>query len=163
MTTIKSVLEELATRGSKKEAINKLLDGPQNVYCTNASPSQPRINGIYKKSKNIKVSNSKISQKQSSNSLTRKSSSVRNHRGRKYVADDDAEVKQKYFGGTKVHEGNLSGYVYKEKDPRKYTSNNTSVNKAINYYSKMSKLFPRSKTNSKKRGAIILKGKDSRN
>lgn len=114
---------------------------------------------------NIKVSNPKIYQKPSSNSLSRKSSSVRNHRGRQYANEDDIEAKQKYFGSTKVQEGNLSGYVYKEANPiaRNYLSNNTSVNKAINYYSKASKMFPRSKTNSRKRGAVAFRGKDSRN
>lgn len=120
--------------------------------------------GIWARNKNsIKVTNSKAAQKQSSSSLTRKSSSVRNHRGRKYVANEELEARQKYFGSTKIHNGNLSGYVYKDTNLKNHGSNNTSVSKAINYYSQMLNLFPRSKTNSRKRGTFMVRGKDSRN
>jgi hypothetical protein len=53
-----------------------------------------------------------------------------------------------------------SGYNSKI-DTSMYAKNN--VNNTFNYYNKTSKILPRSKTNSRKRGTIMLKGKDSRN
>jgi hypothetical protein len=83
---------------SGKKTGNRIMDGPQNVYCTNASPSQPRFNSINRKA----IQGNRFTNNQSSNSLSRKSSSVRNYRGRKFTVQAEAEAKQKYFGNTRT-------------------------------------------------------------
>ena len=44
-----------------------------------------------------------------------------------------------------------------------YSYNGGNVNNTVSYYPKSTKIYPRSKTNSRKRGTVVLKGKDSRN
>lgn len=111
----------------------------------------------------MKISHPKITDERSATSLSRKSSSVRNYRGRKYTVQGDSDVKQKYFGNTRVGGAQTSNYLTNHDSSNNYTSGQTSVNNTVAYYNKSSKLFPRSKTNSKKRGTVILRGKDSRN
>lgn len=38
-------------KGSKRSTNHRIIDGPQNVYCANISPSQPRFNSITRKTK----------------------------------------------------------------------------------------------------------------
>ena len=111
---------------------------------------------------NIKISQPKISSSKFSSSLNRKSSSVRNYRGRKYVEQADRDSNQQTLLRTLYRDANLSVYAQRQGNSVKPHPANSNVNNTISYNNEP-KHFSRSKTNSKKRGAIILKGKDSRN
>ena len=118
--------------------------------------------GSIRNQNNVKISQPKINSNKNSNSLSRKSSSVRNYRGRKYTEYPDTDSNQQYFLKTTYKEANLSAYVNKQYENAKNHLVNNNVNHTISYNND-SKAFSRSKTNSKKRGAVILRGKDSRN
>lgn len=115
-----------------------------------------------KRPSNIKIPQQKIVSTKATSSLNRKSSSVRNYRGRKYAEQVDRDVHQQSLLMTLYRDANLSAYAQRQGDSSKPHSINNNVNNTISYNNEP-KHFSRTKTNSRKRGAIILKGKDSRN
>lgn len=94
----------------------------------------------------------------SSNSLSRKSSSVRNYRGRKYTVQADIDAQQQ-FEQTRINGVRTAAPV-----PHfGHSQYQNDVNNTVIYYDQHDTGFPRSKTNSRKRGTVMTKGKDSRN
>lgn len=134
------------------------------MYTEQTRPHQILVSVVLEgRVNNVKISNAKVSNNQSANSLTRKSSSVRNNRGRKYTIHPDENAKQQYFGEARKGGTNTSHYLTNPNGSYITADGNANVNRTINYYTQNSKILPRSKTNSRKRDAVIKKVMDSRN
>lgn len=86
---------------------------------------------------------------------------MRNTRGRKQTVHEDNPNRE--FEFTKAREGNLSAFATKPIDKAKLSANANNINHTISYCDSGSVAFPRPKTNSRKRGAVIIRAKDSRN
>lgn len=94
--------------------------------------------------------------------MNRKSSSVKNNRGRKCVKQNDAGTNQNYYWNSANRDANASSYSNNTNSNVRFArGNNQSVTRK-NCREDLMELS-RSKSNSRKRGAVIIRGKDSRN
>ena len=133
--------EQRNNRGINKIQEKRQGERDKNVYYTNASPNRTRKGKFEGKTKNLP------------NPSIRNASSVKSYRGRKQTQEHETGYNHQDYDRIENNDHNISAYANVQHN--NFNEIRQNVNNTISYY-KESKQLPRSKSNSRKRGALIL-------